>query len=148
MILDQITPALIGALTGVIAAYATSYLKFRQEISSGTLERRFEAYLKIWKQTGLLPEWPRSEEVTYQDLKQLSEGFRDWYFEGGGMLLSHNSRKKYGDLQKIATKAYQNAENEKDHLRDADYEQVRASCSTLRSALTEDLLSRRQTTLL
>lgn len=39
-------------------------------------KRRIEVYGELWKYTALLPKRPRAEDVTYEQLRTLSENLR------------------------------------------------------------------------
>jgi len=130
-----------------------SALKRAEELHKSTLAmastvdtdlrgRRITAYAELWKKTGTLPQWPRNRELTYQDLRALTDELRKWYFETGGMYLSTTARKAYGELQESLTSVL--AKNEDGKVSDADYDSARGRCSALRTELTRDLLSRRE----
>ncbi len=103
---------------------------------------RIPVYAELWKTTGKLPQWPRNHEVTYLDLLDLTQHFRDWYFGCGGMYLSSTSREAYGKMQeRLSTILKKNQEGK---VNDPDYEAIRSCCSALRTELTRDLLSRRE----
>jgi hypothetical protein len=104
--------------------------------------RRITVYSELWKKTGDLPKWPRNQELTYQDLHNLSTELRKWYFETGGMYLSEGARVAYGEVQKSLTSVLAKGQDGK--VIDSDYDTIRGKCSTLRTELTDDLLSRRE----
>jgi len=129
-----------------------SALKRSEELHKSTLamvttvdtdlrERRITAYSELWKKTGTLPQWPRNRELTYQDLLNLTDELRKWYFETGGMYLSATARKAYGEVQESLTCVL--AKGNAGTVNDSDYDTIRSKCSTLRTELTRDLLSRR-----
>lgn len=102
---------------------------------------RIEVYAELWKRTGLLPQWPRNADLTYQELFQLTIDLKAWYFERGGMYLSAAARSAYGNVQGTLNSTRKNKSDSK--VNDSDYDAVRTQCSKLRSELTHDLLSRR-----
>ena len=108
-------------------------------------EKRKNAYLVIWGKMRLLPKWPRASGITYDDLRKLSEEFREWYFDGGGMYLSTGAMDAYKAVQDtIAGVVGGNKRGPiKPEEYDAVYDAVRDKCSAFRTALTNDLLSRR-----
>jgi hypothetical protein len=110
-------------------------------VDSDLRAHRIEVYSELWKKTGLLPQWPRNQQLTYQQLRQLTTDLRDWYFEHGGMYLSRNARDAYGKVQEAMGSVL--TAHEDGVVSELDYDAVRTQCSTLRSELTEDLLSRR-----
>jgi hypothetical protein len=66
---------------------------------------------------------------------------RDWYFDTGGIYLSADARDAYFGVQKAVQEVL--AAGAAGPLDDPTYDRVRACCSTLRTELAEDLLSRR-----
>jgi hypothetical protein len=113
----------------------------RQKLDEALRSERLVQYKKLWLITGRLPQWPRAALVQ-GDLVAMSEALRDWYFQDGGIYLSTKSRTLYTGVQEsIATAgAGRDAGAAVD---DPDYDRIRAACSALRSALTNDLASRR-----
>jgi hypothetical protein len=112
----------------------------RQLLSSVDLDlrkARSTPYQDLWRLTRRLPLWPKDENVTYPDMVNFSGELRDWYFAGGGMWLSRESRKAYEVLQS----RLQDCREREGHLH--EYEEIRGLCSRLRSELTADLSSRR-----
>ena len=68
-----------------------------------------------------------------------------WYFGTGGIYLSEHARYLYGETQKLLS-VYLNDEiaDPDTKVDDDSYELLRASCSAFRTAMTEDIESRRQ----
>jgi hypothetical protein len=98
----------LGLLFGqkIFESLLTAALKrsdeVRQMLSSVDLElRRARAtpYQALWALTHRLPLWPRNPSVTCADMRTFSGELRDWYFAGGGMWLSRESRQAYEGLQ-------------------------------------------------
>jgi hypothetical protein len=104
-------------------------------------ERRIKVYAPLWRLTGILPLWPRNDELEYRHLKSLSRDLREWYFESGGMYLSTEARTAYGAVQKSLKSIYSRSDVER--VSEDDYDRIQDKCSTLRSRMTDDLLSRR-----
>ncbi|MEJ8849768.1 hypothetical protein [Variovorax rhizosphaerae] len=104
--------------------------------------QRRAAYILLWSLTGKLPQWPRNDELQYSDLRKLSGDLRDWYFQTGGIYLSESARKVYGTAQERIHAVL--AEGRTGPVGKAHYETLRKACSALRTELTEDLLSRRE----
>jgi hypothetical protein len=69
--------------------------------------RRIIEYEKLWKLMVKLPKYPRTEPLSVSDLETLAGEFRNWYFNGGGLFLSENSREKYFDFQEGAKIVFQ-----------------------------------------
>ncbi len=136
----------LGVLFGqkIFESLLTAAIKRSEEVrlllSNVDLElRRARAtpYQGLWALTKRLPLWPRDATVTCAEMLTFSGELRDWYFGGGGMWLSRQSRKAYEDLQ-TRLQGFQGRAGLLD-----DYEGVRLLCSRLRSELTADLSSRR-----
>ena len=108
--------------------------------------QRTRAYAALWSRTGALPQWPRNDDIQYDDLQTLSEDLRDWYFQTGGIYLSTSARGVYGSVQEAIHAVLSGRST--GHVADADYEAIRKACSSLRTELTEDLLSRRESPVL
>jgi len=120
-----------------------SAIELNAQIDVHLREQRTRVYATIWKETGIVPRWPRATNVTYGDILHFSEKLRAWYFgEQGGMWLSTEARKAYGNLQETNTQVIAGKAVD-DRLVDDDYEAILAKCSALRTELTNDLVSRR-----
>lgn len=104
---------------------------------------RIPVYQELWSATSLLPKWPKATGVTYVQLLTFSQTLRKWYFEKGGMCLSRSTHDKaYGPLQdKLADVLKTNKSGE---VSGEHYESIRERCSFLRSALADDIESRRE----
>ena len=106
-----------------------------------TQRERIVAYRGLWKLTKLLPKWPRSKDVSFEDLRALSQSLRDWYFsEGGGMFLSRTAHTSYAALQDSLTAIL--VEQPSGNITDEHYDAVRELCSALRSRLARDVGAR------
>ncbi|HEV8283019.1 MAG TPA: hypothetical protein VGQ09_01845 [Chitinophagaceae bacterium] len=142
-----ILTAVVGALTGLGAAFLKNTIDYRHEVRSDLWNKRFESYIRIWKLMQLIPLWPKNEKLTYKGLYEISMHFQNWYFQDGGILLSTPSRKNYGDMQEAITKI--RSEHEKTGMdalvNNEDYKVVQSACSSLRTAITNELLSRKTT---
>jgi len=116
--------------------------KFAGEVDLDLRQRRMQVYPELWKATSLLPKWPYDETVTYEQLRELSNALRRWYYETGGLYLSRTTHEKaYGPLQGAITSAI--SDGKTGRLSREDYEAVRRRCSLLRSHLAADIESRR-----
>ena len=145
--MPDVTTVIVSAVIGAIVSYTLAVIQhildIRTKIDERLRDERFTVYKVLWKKTELLPQWPRSITVTYEQLTHLSEEMRDWYFNEGGIWLSAKSRKSYGDAQDTIQAVLAEHKNEKDSLSDFHYEKARKGLSQLRTQLTNDLLSRR-----
>jgi hypothetical protein len=116
-------------------------VELNSQIDIHLREQRIKVYSDVWQMTGLFPRWPRATDVTYADALRFSQALRTWYFEQGGMWLSTAARSAYGDLQETNTRVL--AEKLEGELKPPDYDAILDKCHTLRTELTNDLLSRR-----
>jgi hypothetical protein len=117
--------------------------KLTGEIDADLRKRRIDAYAPLWKATGVLPQWPRAAGVSYEQLQDLSKQLRSWYYEVGGIYLSRSSHQgAYSPLQDALKQLGKTGNS--GVLSDADYDAVRKLCSRLRTALANDIESRRE----
>ncbi len=138
-----IVAALAAWLGKVWADRLSQAQQYIGEIDLDLRKRRIAAYETLWKSTALLPKWPRAENVTYADLASLSQQLRQWYYDSGGMYLSSTSRDEgYGPLQGALASVL--SDGNTGVISASDYEAIRKKCSTLRTLLTEDIESRRE----
>jgi hypothetical protein len=101
--MDSMLIVVVSSLTGGAVAYLgaliNSSLAMRTHIDQSLREIRISVYKDLWRRTGLLPQWPKSREVTYAKLADFSRDLRHWYFNEGGIYLSTESRAVYGSVQ-------------------------------------------------
>lgn len=141
-------PAVVGVI-GVAFGGATAYiqgaLSARARTGEELRERRMQAYPPVWRETSALSRYPAAD-VTWADLKELHLAFRSWYFTTGGLYLSDRSRDRYGEVQELlGAYLYKHREGDPAGRVDAaDYEGIAETCSVFRTAMTEDLATRRQ----
>ncbi len=141
----DIFSAIGGAFLTAIGVLVKSAFSQRVKIDESVLKERRELYQKLWEKTKLLPKWPQATDVTYAKLHTLSEELRDWYFLEGGIYLSEQARKAYGNVQEnlcLTTKAKQ--DDQEKSITDAEYQNLVDFCSALRTELTQDLQSRKR----
>jgi hypothetical protein len=119
-----------------------SSVAFSTSIDTDLRARRIAMYEELWRCTGLIPLWPRNPALRCEDIATLSTTLKEWYFGKGGMYLSGTARKSYGDVQETIHNVL--AKSPTGAVSGDDYEEIRKRCSTLRTELTEDLLSRRE----
>lgn len=150
--MNVLVSTVAGAISGLLAALIKGYFDSRGRVDEALHETRTGLYQELWRRTSVLPLWPPAPGVTFEALHQLSEWLRDWYFGSpagadpgearvpGGLYLSKRSRGRYEKVQ-VALK--ERSEGKSGPISDADYQAVRTALSSLRTQLTEDLLSRR-----
>ncbi len=141
-LLTVVLSSLIGGAVAYVGAVVNSTLAMRAQIDQSLREIRISVYKDLWRRTGLLPQWPKSPDVTYAKLADFSRDLRHWYFNEGGIYLSTEARTAYGKVQETVTTVLQDAGEGK--LTDEQYDRIRETCSLLRTELTRDLLSRRR----
>lgn len=144
--MEKISELVLTFLLGSVAGVAIkNWFDYQYTVYKELWGKRHESYKLMFKISAALPLYPAPLELTHETLRHTSEQIRDWYFEGGGLLLSANSRDAYFNVQKnirsvLATKAT---------MVDAvQYEQIREALSALRTEFTNDLMSRRRVQLL
>jgi len=104
---------------------------------------RWEAYRELWSISKLIPRWPRKEKVTLAELESTSVQLRDWYYDGGGILLTERAKSKYLKIQAELTKSIKDGEAKGSVEIDFDtYDYLHKVFSELRTELTIDLMSR------
>jgi hypothetical protein len=104
---------------------------------------RLTSYPLLWQLTSNFSRWPKVP-TTYADLGELHGLFRGWYYDVGGLHLSENSRARYGDVQELTDVCLDAGMQAGSPVPDNVYDELLQACSALRTALTEDLESRRQ----
>jgi hypothetical protein len=121
-------------------------LQMTSEIDLDLRKIRIVAYEELWQKTGDVPKWPKATDMTYKRLEELSESMKHWYFTKGGMYLSSTARQTYGSVQDAIWEVLlldQVKQERHKPVTDEHYELVRTKCSSLRTELTKDILSRR-----
>ena len=144
---DQITiilvSAAIGGIVSFIGAVINNTLEKRTKVDENLRNTRIAVYKILWKMMELLPKWPKSTDVTYEKLNNFSVELKDWYFNEGGMFLSEQARKAYGNLQEAVSNVV--GKGKEGTVTDDEYNLVRGKCGLLRTEITKDLQSRSRT---
>jgi hypothetical protein len=103
--------------------------------------QRIAVYRRLWELTRVLPRWPRTENVPYADLRKLSAALRDWYFvDGGGLFLSRSAHSAYALVQNTLQAVL--GLRATGPIAPEHYDEVRETCSALRSQLAKDVGAR------
>ena len=162
----------LGLITGGISGYFSARQKLKSEIAEDIRNSRKQSYKELWKLSGKMPKYPASKDVGIQklgDLYDLSVSMADWYFNSdGGIIMTTDTQKQYKkvqeDIETTLLKAQNDAIKEMQDedlydmdpnliqrrfiadlpLRRNDYTTIRNGFSTLRSSMTDDLLSRKR----
>ena len=137
-----------GGLVGMMATYVSAKQKFREDLQAKydeTLHNtRIDTYQKLWSQLQVLAKYARPEVVTPKRLNQLAGELRKWYFETGGLFLTDSSRFAYEAVQKAIVAELEKNEAADKELDGPALETIWKIGSNLRTALSNDLRSRRQ----
>jgi hypothetical protein len=145
--------ALVGIAGAVLGAVVNGALATRAKINEEMRQLRLNSYPLLWQLTSHFSRWPRMTN-TYSDLEKFHGSFRSWYYDTGGLHLSENSRARYGEVQELMATNLGALEGQpmpaqpSDPIPDLVYSGLLDACSALRTALTEDLESRKQRSIL
>jgi hypothetical protein len=142
-VLVAIVTGVVGLISAAALALVNSAITARAGIDEDLRAKRFAAYPKLWSATGAASRWPRST-VTKQSLEELHEKLRSWYYGDGGVFLSATARERYGDVQRLIGPILARPGDPSDELAEGRYTDLMDSASALRTALTEDLDTRRR----
>ncbi len=133
----------VALASGLISAAVNSWLAGRAQVSEELREARLKAYPSVWQLTGGVSTWPWTD-ATWADVERLHLDFRAWYYVRGGIFLSDNSRARYGELQELIEAHLEEPADRSAQLPGPVYQSLAGAGSAFRTALTEDLESRRQ----
>jgi Holliday junction resolvase-like predicted endonuclease len=141
----ELYAAMIGLLVGAAGAWVKAVLAIREKVGEELRARRLATYPAVWRESAVLSYWPPAK-LTYEDLAALNLRLRAWYFTIGGLYLSENSRQRYGELKELicADLEHWGAVEVEGELGRERYSDLAKTCSAFRTALTEDLQTRRQ----
>jgi hypothetical protein len=137
--------AVLGLVSAGVLALLNNWINARAGIDENLRTQRLENYPDLWASTAAVSRWPRST-VHRWNLDDLHRTLRSWYYGKGGLFLSEQSRARYGDLQElIAALVTANDRGAAiDVLAPDAYTDLMETASALRTALTEDLDTRRR----
>jgi hypothetical protein len=139
--------AIAALVAGLVTAAVTGWLAGREKAAEDVRELRLDSYPPVWRRTSAISRWPQTN-LTYADLERLHLDLRKWYFEVGGLFLSENARKRYGYVQRLVDALLSgDGHAPDDELAARAYDDLMETASAFRTALTEDLESRRQRSL-
>jgi hypothetical protein len=136
--------ALISAL---ILALVNSAISARAGIDEYLRAQRLELYPPLWNATAAISRWPRVD-INWDALKQLHGQLRSWYYEKGGLFLSESARKRYGDVQELIETLLSHTKEPASLLAVDAYTDLMETASAMRTALAEDLDTRKRKSLL
>jgi hypothetical protein len=140
-----IVTAVLGLLTAGILAVINNGINSRAGIDENLRTARLAHYPDLWSQSGAVSRWPRMT-VHRSTLEALHRALRSWYYGEGGLFLSAQARERYGELQELIAVLVDAGEDRsaRDELSPASYSHLMETASALRTALTEDLDTRRR----
>ncbi|MCB1821906.1 MAG: hypothetical protein KDI73_10055 [Candidatus Competibacteraceae bacterium] len=143
--MKELTTILFSSLVGALVAYLGAILKnkidTRTRFDDSLFEKRTEAYSKLWETTKAVPKWPKSKGIKNKELEDYSKNPNSWYYEIGGIFMSRSAQRAYAALQETIWEVI--AKDLEQEIDEATYQNVYTASSTLRTELTNDLLSRR-----
>jgi hypothetical protein len=142
-VLLAIVTGILGLLTAGVLALFNSWIGARAGIDENLRSERLEVYPKLWNTTAAVSRWPRVV-VTRGSLEELHGELRSWYYSKGGLFLSKSARARYGDFQELITAILTHKGDAADVLVEDPYTDLMETASALRTALTEDLDTRRR----
>jgi len=137
--------AAIGLAAGAATAYIQSALAARAKAGEELRDERLDVYPPVWLKTSEISRYPPAE-ITWSDLEHLHLALRAWYYTSGGLFMSELTRARYGDRQDVigAYLRKHHAHGPDARVGDRDYDAIAATCSAFRTAMTEDLATRKQ----
>lgn len=141
------TTLFLGALgtlaVATISAVLGAALSLRAKIDEGLRGARLKSYPQLWQHTATASRWPRTK-LDFAQLAEFHKALRLWYYTDGGLFLSEHTRELYGSLQELNHWMLQNREHAGViSISEREYQQLMEACSSLRTAMTQDLQTRR-----
>ncbi|HSI56751.1 MAG TPA: hypothetical protein VLA16_04290 [Ideonella sp.] len=144
----KLLEVLIGFALGAIGSYLALYWKVRKELEAQydkeLRAERLQQYKLLWTMTEPLAKYSPPGPVSVQRLRDMSSKGRCWYFQQGGIFMSERTRDRYFAFQEalLATIAA-GSKDEEPSIKGVDLEPLRKRSSRLRTAMTEDVGTRR-----
>src|SRR5215469_664388 len=138
--------SILGLLTAGILALVNSWISARAGLDENLRSQRLEVYPTLWGATEVVSYLPR-DEITRGGLEELHRALRSWYYTKGRLFISELARARYGDVQKLTAAMLSHNGDSADVLVPDGYTDLTETASALRTALTEDLDTRRRKSL-
>jgi hypothetical protein len=139
-----------GGLVSAIITYFSTRAKIRLDLAAEydkqLQESRLEVYKELWAMLEQLAKYGRVEPVTYAVIRSISDQTRTWYFQKGGIYLTERSRKPYFDWKKTMQPVLDTSESARQSDKEIEPHQrelIIAAASTLRTALSDDIGTKR-----
>jgi len=138
-----ILTGLLGLLSAAALALLNSGITARAGIDENLRSERLKAYPALWESSGAVSWWPR-QDVPRASLEALHQNLRSWYYSTGGLFLSEAARARYGEVQEHIEALLRHPARATDSLGPTAYDDLFHTASALRTALTQDLDTRRR----
>jgi len=136
----SIVTAVVAAVLASVGTYFTTRRNLEAAFDTSLRDLRIDAYQKLWQNLEPLAKYDRPEALTQAEARKLAGTLRTWYFETGGIFLSHRTRQDYfALLDGLETFTAAGAEP----LDEEDDEFLRVLGSRLRTGMTADVGTRR-----
>lgn len=131
-----------GAMTTGLLALFTARGQARQQFALGHSKdlwaARFSSFKELWAITAALPRyWP--EVPPRSVVRTTSDSLHEWFFRGGGLLLTNEARDRYFDVQNALHQIEINGETPDAPLNAADMARLFQVGEALRVQLCVDL---------
>ena len=141
---SPVLQAILAVLTAGVLALFNAWIGARAGTDEKLRSERLAVYPKLWKATAAVSRWPRVT-VTRGSLEELNGELRSWYYYSkGGIFLSESARARYGDFQELISTILTHQDDVAAVLVEDRYKDLMETASALRTALTEDLDTRRR----
>jgi hypothetical protein len=137
----SLVTAVVTAALAVVGTYVTTRRNLQVTFDTSLRDLRLEAYRKLWKDLEPLAKYARPETLTRGEARKLAGALRTWYFETGGIVLSHRTRQDYFALLDGLENLTAGVGPKR--LGAADDEFLRVLGSRLRTGMTVDVGTRR-----
>jgi hypothetical protein len=138
-----IISGLLGLLTAGFLALLNAWISARAGVDEVLRSQRLTFYPRLWTITEAVSRWPRVT-VTRGSLDELHHDLRSWYYASGGLFLSESARARYGNAQELIEALLTHAGDPADALVSDEHTALMDTASALRTALTQDLDTRRR----
>jgi hypothetical protein len=142
---DKILLAIVTGVLGLTLALVNSWISARAGIDETLRAQRLEleVYPALWSDTKGVSRWPRVD-VSRGSLEELHKTLRSWYYAKGGLFLSESARARYGEVQKLIDALLTHKGDPDCLLSEKAYTDLMETASAMRTALTQDLNTRRR----
>ena len=142
-LLSLLTGLISGAITAVVTYYST-YAKARLDLTieydKELRKSRLDVYRTLWPLLKPLARYSAERPLSREIATETSGQMRDWYFDGGGIYLSRESRGPYFALKD----ALQHVIDAPRPLAPTLVARVHDAGTALRAELSNDIGTRRQ----